>query len=47
MRRQHNKKDYGDEDEDAIENAKEVLRQHTARVVAAKRKHRYATKNLK
>jgi hypothetical protein len=36
-----------DEDEDAIEHAKEILRQHTERVVAAKRKHRFATKNIK
>tara|TARA_B100000780_G_C21062361_1_gene427074 strand:- start:213 stop:1067 length:855 start_codon:yes stop_codon:yes gene_type:complete len=40
-----------DEDDDAkyeeIEKAKEVLRLHSERVVAAKRKHRFATKNIK
>ena len=38
---------FSDEDEDAIEHAKEILRQHTERVVAAKRKHRFSTKNIK
>ena len=46
-RRIHVHSDMESGDEEEIEHAKEVLRQHTERVVAAKRKHRFATRSIK
>ena len=37
----------GEDNYEEIEQAKEVLRQHTERVVAAKRKHRFSTRSIK
>ncbi len=43
--RGRNDDDYNDDDE--VRAAKKVLRDHTERVVAAKRRHRFKTKNIK